>query len=286
MRVKTGTAGRSFEPASRLAALPSNAGIELSVEGEAVTISQLPKCVARPGGCAGGSHIWHAVDPTVIAHRPASVLQIVTMAPSERRRVLTCAALGVAVGAVIALIGPWQLSVLVGWDVAAAALVGTIWTSIGRLDADGTRLTATREDDSRIAARAVVTVACVASLIGVFTGIIKARETQGAGGVVMSVASILAVVLAWLAVHTIFTLHYAHRYYDKGGGIEFPDDAAPSYRDFAYVAFTVGMTFQVSDTDISDRAMRWLLLRHAALAYVFGTVIVGLTINLLAGLLG
>ena len=59
-----------------------------------------------------------------------------------------------------------------------------------------------------------------------------------------------------------------------------------TYLDFAYVAFTVGMTFQVSDTDISQRALRSLVLRHALLAYLFGTVIVGLTINVVAGLLG
>jgi uncharacterized membrane protein len=87
-------------------------------------------------------------------------------------------------------------------------------------------------------------------------------------------------------VHTVFTLHYAHRYFEADGGIEFPKTDDPTYLDFAYVAFTVGMTFQVSDTEISDRSIRWLLLRHAALAYLFGTVIVGLTINLLAGLLG
>ena len=91
---------------------------------------------------------------------------------------------------------------------------------------------------------------------------------------------------AWTVVHTMFMLRYAHRYYDDNGGFNFPDDEALTYLDFAYVAFTIGMTFQVSDTDVTTRNMRGLLLRHAALSYVFGTAIVGLTINVLGGLLG
>jgi uncharacterized membrane protein len=132
----------------------------------------------------------------------------------------------------------------------------------------------------------VVVVACVASLVGVFAGILKAREIGGGGGAVLTVASIIAVVFAWGAVHTVYMLRYAHRYYDRDGGIEFPNDNEPSYLDFAYVAFTIGMTFQVSDTDVSNRSMRRLVLGHAALSYLFGTVIVGLTINVLGGLLG
>jgi uncharacterized membrane protein len=206
--------------------------------------------------------------------------------PSERRRVLTASAIGVVVGCMTATVGPWQLALLAGWDLGSSLLVGWIWVSVGMLDADATRLLATREDDSRAASRGVVVVACVASLVGVFVGILKAREVGGGAGSVLTVASVIAVVLAWGVVHTIFMLRYAHRYYDSNGGIEFPQDDEPSYLDFAYVAFTVGMTFQVSDTDISNRSMRALLLRHAALSYLFGTVIVGLTINVVGGLLG
>jgi uncharacterized membrane protein len=200
--------------------------------------------------------------------------------------VLTAGAVGLFVGGIMATVGPWQLAILAGWDIGSSLLVGWIWVSIARLDAHATRLLATREDDSRAASRGVVIVACVASLVGVFVGILKARQVGSGAGALLTVASVIAVVLAWAAVHTIFMLRYAHRYYDRNGGIEFPQDDDPSYLDFAYVAFTVGMTFQVSDTDISNRSMRALLLSHAALSYLFGTVIVGLTINVVGGLLG
>ena len=67
-----------------------------------------------------------------------------------------------------------------------------------------------------------------------------------------------------------------------GRGIAFPGEDQPDYRDFAYYAFTVGMSFAVSDTDVTSREIRRITLRHALVSYLFGTVIVGLTINVLA----
>ena len=199
---------------------------------------------------------------------------------------LASAAAGVAaVGAVVA-VAPWELSALTGWDVAAGTFLVSVWWSVGRFDAEQTRRLATREDDSRAAARAVVVAACLASLVGVLLGVRKARDEHGTLAVVLTIASILAVVLAWATVHTVFTLRYAHRYYDLDGGIEFLGDEPPSYRDFAYLGFTVGMTYQVSDTAVHDRLIRWMVLRHAAISFLFGTVIIGLTINVLGSLLG
>lgn len=207
-------------------------------------------------------------------------------APSERRRAIVGAAAGLAGGSAAAFLAPWELAILTGWDVAAASLLGSIWWSVGRLDADETRRLATREDDSRAAARVVVVVACLASIVGVLLGIRKARASTGALEVILSVASVLAVVLAWATVHTVFMLRYAHRYYDIDGGLSFPGSEPPAYRDFAYVGFTIGMTYQVSDTEVADRPMRAIVLRHALLSFLFGTVIIGLTINVLGSLLG
>ena len=96
-------------------------------------------------------------------------------------------------------------------------------------------------------------------------------------------------------VHTVFTLRYADEYYtDPVGGIAFsgkrsPDDVAnaepPDYRDFAYVAFTVGMTFQVSDTDVDSPVIRRTVLRHALLSYVFGACILATLVNVVGSLI-
>jgi uncharacterized membrane protein len=86
-------------------------------------------------------------------------------------------------------------------------------------------------------------------------------------------------------VHTVFTARYARLYYTgEDGGVDFHEEARPSYSDFAYLAFTVGATFQVSDTDISSNEIRRTVLRHSLLSYLFGAIIIAATVNLLAGL--
>ncbi len=95
----------------------------------------------------------------------------------------------------------------------------------------------------------------------------------------------LTVVVSWSVVHTVFALRYAREYYSTPvGGIDFKsDDEEPDYQDFAYVAFTVGMTFQVSDTDVQARPIRRTVIRHALLAYLFGAVILAVAVNVIAG---
>lgn len=92
---------------------------------------------------------------------------------------------------------------------------------------------------------------------------------------------VLSVVVSWLLVHTIFMLRYAEEYYrESGGAIDFPGTKQPTFQDFAYLAFTMGMTYQVSDTNFQSTTLRAVALRHALLSYLFGTVIVATTINL------
>jgi uncharacterized membrane protein len=99
---------------------------------------------------------------------------------------------------------------------------------------------------------------------------------------------VLTVVLSWTVVNTIFTLRYAHLQYRSAvGGISFDHTAAreqPSYRDFVYVAFTIGMTYQVSDSEVHDPRIRSTVISHALLSYMFGVVIVAGAINIIAGL--
>jgi uncharacterized membrane protein len=96
----------------------------------------------------------------------------------------------------------------------------------------------------------------------------------------------VSVVFSWLSVHTIFTLKYARLYYgDEVGGIEFNEEDGPDYVDFAYLAFTIGMTFQVSDTNLTAKPIRRTALRHALISYLFGAVIIAIVINIVASLL-
>jgi uncharacterized membrane protein len=95
---------------------------------------------------------------------------------------------------------------------------------------------------------------------------------------------VISVVLAWVMVHTVFTLRYAHLYYSGNGGIDFNEKDDPDYRDFAYLAFTIGMTYQVSDTDLQTKAIRRTALKQGLMSYLFGTTIIAMTINIVAGL--
>jgi uncharacterized membrane protein len=204
---------------------------------------------------------------------------------TARARVVASAVAGLVGGAAAAPVAPWQVSVLIGWVVAAALFTGRVWVGIGVADPARTAEIATREDNSRVAADFMLLSASVASLVGVGFALIKASSEKGAEQPLITVLTVLSVVLAWLTVHTVFTLRYARLYFDVGGGIDFHHDDAPDYRDFAYVAFTVGMTYQVSDTDLTAKTIRRAALGHALLSFLFGTAIVAMMINVVAGLL-
>jgi uncharacterized membrane protein len=202
------------------------------------------------------------------------------------RRAAIAFVLGVVGGVLIAFVAPWQVAVVSGWDVAGLFLLVVVWTTIRRLDAVMTQSHATREDDSRVAAGLLLVGASVASLAATGLDLVKASHATGFHRFLLTSTAILTVTVSWAVVHTVYTLRYAHEYYMPPiGGIDFKtNDEAPDYRDFAYVAFTVGMTFQVSDTDIQRRQIRRSVLTQALLAYLFGAVILAVTINVVASL--
>jgi uncharacterized membrane protein len=203
----------------------------------------------------------------------------------EKMRVAVAVTAGVLAAAVCAFVAPWQLTVLVGWDVTAVILLAWAWAGMASADGDLTSRSVTRQDDSRADSRLLAVAAAVASLVGVALAVVKAKSTGGDLAIVLNVVAVLTVVLSWGLVHSLFTARYARLYYEEpAGGIDFKTTKDPDFRDFAYLAFTVGMTFQVSDTDIEDRLIRRSVLNHALLSYLFGAVIVASVINIVAGL--
>jgi uncharacterized membrane protein len=203
-----------------------------------------------------------------------------------RRAAASAAAGAVTLGVVFAAGASWAAALLTGWDVTAVAYLASVWWSVSRLSAARAREIASAEDDSRRSAEVMLVGASVASLVAV--GFILAdagradRWQRGA----LTTFAVVSVLLAWGVVHTIFALRYARLYYTPPvGGLGFGEDDPPSYGDFAYVAFTIGMTYQVSDTEISKRGIRRTAIHHALLSYVFGTVILGIIVNSIATLL-
>jgi uncharacterized membrane protein len=204
---------------------------------------------------------------------------------SAQSRVGICAAGGLLAFAIAMALTPWQVATLIGWDITAVAWVAWIGFSVLNKDSVETQRLATREDNSRAAADALLVSASLASLVGVGFALLKAASEKGAGHSLITAVAAGTVVASWGAIHTLFMLRYARLYYAEGGGIDFHDDRLADYGDFAYVAFTLGMTYQVSDTDLKSKAIRMTALRHALLSYLFGTVVVAMTINVVAGIL-
>jgi uncharacterized membrane protein len=207
---------------------------------------------------------------------------------SGRARVLTAAGIAAVVAFVVAWFVPWQLTVLVAWDVTAVLVVGSVWLTIGVFTSEETKEFATKEDDTRAGTHFLLLGAALVSLVGVVLAFLKANEGAHRQEVLLESFGVFTIACSWLLVHTVFALRYAHVYYtDPEGGIDFKSRGMedPDYGDFAYTAFTVGMTFQVSDTDITRREMRHQVLRHALISFLFGAVILATTVNVVASLL-
>lgn len=196
------------------------------------------------------------------------------------------AAVAVAAAVATGFLGAWPYAPLVGWDAAGLLFVIWVWSAvIAPSSSAQTAAHATREDPGNAATDVIVLIAAVASLAAVGFILIQATSAQGGSQDLLAGAGVGSVALSWFTVHTLFTLKYARLYYSGShGGVDFNQTTPPRYVDFAYLAFTIGMTFQVSDTDLETPAIRATALRHALLSYLFGAVILATTINLIAGL--
>jgi uncharacterized membrane protein len=189
---------------------------------------------------------------------------------------------GITAAVGMGMAAEWIPAVIVGWAVACVTYLLWVWLTVGRMDAATTASHSTREDPGRALSDLMVLVASLASLGALVALLIEARASER---IFLALLAVVSVALSWGLVHTLFTLRYASLYYQgPDGGVEFNQAEPPSYGDFAYLAFTIGMTFQVSDTTLQAHLIRMAALRHALLSYVFGTLILATLINLVAGL--
>jgi len=202
---------------------------------------------------------------------------------------------GVVIGLVVRIRFDAAYAALVGWEFAALTFVIWTWAAVRGMDAAQTATHATREDPTRRLTRLIVLAACVASLGGVGFLLVRAAAEQGAQRAGVAALGVGSIAVSWFVVHGLFTLHYAELYYSgggdpgqpgagKAGGIDFGLDTPPRYSDFAYLAFTVGMTYQLSDTPLTTRVLRQSVLRHALLSYLFGALIIGASVNFVVSL--
>jgi uncharacterized membrane protein len=205
---------------------------------------------------------------------------------AAKRTVIGLALAAVTLAAALLAGAPWPVATSGAWGVAALVITASIWLRIGGMDAKQTKAHARAEDFSRTTSDLVVLAASVASLIAIGYTLLEAGSRHGAAKALMMLLALAVVALSWTTVHTLFTVRYGDLYYgDPVGGIDFNDEEPPDYRDFAYLAFTIGMTFQVSDTNLCTKTMRRTAIRHGLLSFVFVAVIFALAINSAASLL-
>lgn len=177
------------------------------------------------------------------------------------------------------------------WDFFSFCILVMAWVRIVSANPRNARASARLQDSSYTAIFVFVIFSACASLLalGILLGS-SAKDLSGsrlAGHILLSVAT---VACSWTLVHTMFALRYAHLFYNKsasarGSGLDFPEEKEPDYLDFAYFSFVIGMTFQVSDVQITSRAIRRLALVHGIVSFAFNMVILALTVNIISGLL-
>ena len=193
--------------------------------------------------------------------------------------------MGIVVAVLTATVTSWTYAVVAGWAAACVIYIVWVWAVVWGYDPVATKAHARREDPGRGLSDVLLLVASVASVVAIVVILVQAHQLHGFERGLLAFLAVVSVALSWILVHTLYMLRYAQLYFeDDSRPIDFNEKATPQYSDFAYLSFTLGMTFQVSDTNVSSVRVRKTILRHTLLSYIFGTVILATTINLVAGL--
>lgn len=202
------------------------------------------------------------------------------------RRALVSLAAGSATGVIAGLLATPRLLPLVTWTVTVAVLLTWVWWMSWPQDPEGTKRLAEQESTTR-STDVWLLAAAVASLAVVVVALVQSSNQRNATAVASVLLSVLSVALSWALVNTVYAFKYARLYYldePDVGGIDFKQEDAPTYSDFAYMAFTVGMSFAVSETEPTATRTRRVALGHALLSYAFGTGVLAVAINLVTNL--
>jgi uncharacterized membrane protein len=182
---------------------------------------------------------------------------------------------------------------MIGWDVFSFCMIAMSLVTVFSLCPQQIRIVAGHEDESRAVVFIIVVIATLCSLGGILLLLGNKGHWLLSKGMETFIY-IVGVTFSWILLHTIFTYRYAHYYYgdhatlkgQNAGGLVIPGEDHPDYLDFAYFSFVIGMTFQVSDIQITSQRIRRMALLHGLLSFIFNTVIVALTINVVVELKG
>lgn len=201
---------------------------------------------------------------------------------SAGTRLVVSVVLGALVGVVMAAVANPPLAVLCGIVATAAGFNVAGVVALWPMSGEETRRNARREAFRPAVEEVIVVAAAIGAVIGIVAVQVLADSTSREGAAALGLAGVF---LTWGMLHLMYAARYAHLYYDEPtGGIDFNDDDPPCYQDFFYFSYNLGMTYQVSDTNVSTTRLRAVVFRHCLLSWLFGTVILAATINLVAGI--
>jgi uncharacterized membrane protein len=206
----------------------------------------------------------------------------------DPRRALVRVTVSVVVGVVAYLVVPPRLPGLVpallGWDTGSLALLAMSWAFLGTADAHATQERAGSEDPGRTLVYVIVVLTSAVSLLAATAVVRDAHTLMPKLAHAVAGLCLVTVALAWTMTHTAFAFRYAHLYYRADaegiGGVDLPGNEPPSYFDFAYFAFTIGMCFQVSDMCVTSRQIRRAVLLHAVISFAYNSVILAFVLSL------
>jgi uncharacterized membrane protein len=179
---------------------------------------------------------------------------------------------------------------MIGWDTFSLCMIVMSWITFFITNSKQIREQAKVQDPKRSVVFIIILISTFASILAVILLIVTKKQGNSGASWRLPVA-ILGMLLSWFLIHTVFALRYAHIYYGDhktkpnthAGGLEFPGEENPEYLDFAYYSFVLGMTFQVSDVQVTSKRLRNLALLQGLISFGFNTIMIALTINLIAG---
>ncbi len=188
---------------------------------------------------------------------------------------------------------PLSANIMLTWISYASSILVMSWISILSMHPSAVRKVASLEDSSVTFIFLFIIGSAFASLFAVVFLLQSLKGLSKEQTITHVLLSIASVAISWWLTHTIFTMRYAHIFYstkneegEYGYGLEFPKEPHPDFMDFVYFSFVIGMTFQVSDVEISSRKIRRLAWLQGILSFVFNTAIVALSINIISGMFG
>jgi uncharacterized membrane protein len=205
-------------------------------------------------------------------------------------RLLACAALGI----VLLFVWPsaWRVAtrLLISWDFGAAVYLVLAFMAVSRFDLKRVRERCAQEDEGALLILLIAVVAAIASLGAIVALLGEVKRSAGDAQAAYFALAALTILLSWTLIHTLFAFHYAHEFYGgkdlgRGGGFAFPNEKRPDYGDFVYFSFVIGMTFQVSDVQVTHKRVRRLVVAHGIVSFFFSVAILALSVNIASNLI-